>query len=84
MILVDRAVHSDRGTQLLRQLVIPDLPQHGAESGGAQVGGARGYDLTHPLSGYAVLQRRVQVEAAENLLCAQQTFSIPAGEAEYQ
>lgn len=84
MILVNRAVHSNSGTQLLSCFVIPDLPQHCHQSGSTQVCGTCRYYLTHPPSGYAVLIRWVYTQAPEHLFSTSQTFLISAGKAEYK
>lgn len=82
MALVNRPVHADGGTQLLRCLVITDLPQNRHERGRAQVRRTRGDDLTHPSDGCAVLARRADVEATEHLFSTGQTFFVTAHRSE--
>lgn len=83
MVLVNRSVHADGGAQLLRRLVIADLPQNCHKRGRAQVGGARGDYLAHSPDGCAVLAARVDVEAAEHLFSARQAVVITGSRSEY-
>ncbi|TNN77540.1 hypothetical protein EYF80_012130 [Liparis tanakae] len=72
---------SQSGTSLRTILwsLLGNLEQHCHQSGSAQVCGSCGYYLTHPLSGDAVLNRRVQTQVPEHFLRARQTFLVPAG-----
>lgn len=78
MILVNRSVHTNGGTQLLRCLVVTDLPQNCHKCGCAQVCRTRGDYLAHSSDSCAVLACWLDVEATENLFSTRQTFFIAA------
>lgn len=80
MVLVHRTIGSDGGAKLLGRLVVADLPQHGGERGGAEVGGTRGHNLTHSASGGAVLGGWLQIQRPESLLCTHQAFLVTASQ----
>lgn len=84
MILVNSSVHSNSGAQLLSRFVVTNLPQHCHQSGGTQVCCPCRYYLTHPPSGYAVFNGRVQTQTPQHLFSTRQTFLISASKSEYK
>lgn len=77
MLLVDGAVHADRGAQPVHPLVLLDAPQHGGQGGPAQVGRAGGDDLADAVGGQAVLVGWLQAQLGEDLVGFLQPFFLP-------
>lgn len=84
VILVDRTINPNGGAQLLSRFVITNLSQHCHKRGSTQVCSPRGYYLTHPPSGDAVLDGRVQAETLEHLFSTCNTFIISVRKSEHK
>ena len=78
MLLVDGAIHTDRGPQPVHPLVLLDASQHGCQGGPAQVGRAGGDDLADAVGGQTVLMRWLQAQLGEDLMGFLQPFFLPA------